>query len=536
MIYKKGSKLLTSNYRGINIINTITKVYDHILSSRLNEWFKPYQEQAGSQKGRSCAEHIMTLRLLCDLARRKKRKLYVCFVDFSTAYDCIPRSKMFSILRRLGCGAVMVAALVAMYAVTQSVIGTAVVSASIGLKQGSPTSVILFVIFINDLIHLIKSSCGIDGFLGWLHLLVLMDDTVLLSTTRHGMHAKLDLLHQYCHSHKTKVNSKKTKFFVINDVIEDRESFVFELFTVAWCDRYIYLGSPFTSDGKPSSAIKEHASSKTSQALKFVSFVQQNNDVPFYVKLRVFHACIMSSLLYGCETWLQGDLRPVTKLYNTCIKALLGVRNTTCNDLCYMELGLPPLKALVTSKQRAFVKAMWRRREHLDDDPWTHAMNLARQARTATSRHLEDLLIRDTDDVGEASANLRDIIVNAAGSRRAKYATLNPTLSVHSVYTKRCSTSSEERHRLSFTRFRVSAHSLAIETGRWNRGGRGRLPIEDRLCACGEVQDELHVVEACPLTEHIRQQFRFQSYRQLIEEDGAYPVLEIISKVLEIYV
>ena len=42
---------------------------------------------------------------------------------------------MFSILRRLGCGAVMVAALVAMYAVTQSIIGTAVVTASIGLKQ-----------------------------------------------------------------------------------------------------------------------------------------------------------------------------------------------------------------------------------------------------------------------------------------------------------------------------------------------------------------------------------------------------------------
>ena len=37
MIYKKGNKLQASNYRGINIINSIYKVYDHILYNRLNE-------------------------------------------------------------------------------------------------------------------------------------------------------------------------------------------------------------------------------------------------------------------------------------------------------------------------------------------------------------------------------------------------------------------------------------------------------------------------------------------------------------------
>ena len=92
----------------------------------------------------------------------------------------------------------MLAALMAFYAVTHSVIGTALVTATAGLKQGAPTSVILFIIFINDYIKLVKDTCGVDGFLSWLHLLVLMDDTVLLSTTRRGMLAKLQLLNQYC--------------------------------------------------------------------------------------------------------------------------------------------------------------------------------------------------------------------------------------------------------------------------------------------------------------------------------------------------
>ncbi|KAK7074213.1 hypothetical protein SK128_018360, partial [Halocaridina rubra] len=50
-----------------------------------------------------------------------------------------------------------------------------------------------------------------------------------------------------------------------------------------------------------------------------------------------------------------------------------------------------------------------------------------------------------------------------------------------------------ELHRLSFTRFRVCGHSLVCETGRWNRRGRGRLLPEERLCMCGDVQNERHL-------------------------------------------
>ena len=116
-----------------------------VLSARLSQWFVPYREQAGSQAGRGSIEHIVTLRLLMDVARRKKKKLFITFVDFSKAYDCVPRYKLFMKLKQLGCGATMLMALVAMYQYTNSVIGTALIAATIGVRQGSPTSCILFV-------------------------------------------------------------------------------------------------------------------------------------------------------------------------------------------------------------------------------------------------------------------------------------------------------------------------------------------------------------------------------------------------------
>lgn len=82
------------------------------------------------------------------------------------------------------------------------------------------------------------------------------------------------------------------------------------------------------------------------------------------------------------------------------------------------------------------------------------------------------------------------------------YKEINPHFTVHDIYKQKHVIN--EFHRISFTHFRVCGHSLAIETGRWNRRGRGRLPVVERLCKCELVQTERHVVEVCPLTAHLR--------------------------------
>lgn len=75
----------------------------------------------------------------------------------------------------------------------------------------------------------------------------------------------------------------------------------------------VYLGSPFTADGSVSSSVRAHADAKMPHVIKFVSFLNKNNDIPFRVKKRVFEACLVSTILYGCESWLNADLRPIKK-------------------------------------------------------------------------------------------------------------------------------------------------------------------------------------------------------------------------------
>ncbi len=139
------------------------------------------------------------------------------------------------------------------------------VAAIIGVRQGSPSSCVLFIIYVNEVIALIKNF----WFLTRLHILMLMNDTVLFSTTRHDIEYKLRLLKEYCQDYGMFVNNKKTKFFALNCSPEERRSFTVGGMVVDWCESYMYLGSIFTCDGSVSSAVANHARCKTAHVLKF---------------------------------------------------------------------------------------------------------------------------------------------------------------------------------------------------------------------------------------------------------------------------
>ena len=69
-----------------------------------------------------------------------------------------------------------------------------------------------------------------------------------------------------------------------------------------------------------------------------------------------------------------------------------------------------------------------------------------------------------------------------------------------------------KEHRSFLTKIRISAHSLNIETGRYNS-----IPREQRLCTfcLSLVEDEKHFILHCPKHQNIRNSYNtlFQSIR-----------------------
>ena len=212
------------------------------------------------------------------------------------------------------------------------------------------------------------------------------------------------------------------------------------------------------------------------------------------------------------------------------------MRLTTCNDMCYIESGYPPLSAIVKSKQRTFFAKMFNTRVDMSDDPLGFVLKLVLNSRYNTKKYLNSLINNiNVDDRQYESEQLKINLRRSETSRRIVYCnTINPNLNAHCIYVAKHNIF--EVHRIAFTRFRVSSHSLAVETCRWNRRGRGRLPMEERLCSCGLVQSEEHVVSTCPVSQHIRDNHGFTCIDDLMSGRFNNDVIcKIIHEILNLY-
>ena len=85
--------------------HTLAKLYSVVMEEELRDYMETLSlrapEQAGFTQAFSTIDHIFTLRYLIDQTKARKKKLYCCFVDFSKAFDTVPRERLFERLKSL---------------------------------------------------------------------------------------------------------------------------------------------------------------------------------------------------------------------------------------------------------------------------------------------------------------------------------------------------------------------------------------------------------------------------------------------------
>ena len=93
-------------------------------------------------------------------------------------------------------------------------------------------------------------------------------------------------------------------------------------------------------------------------------------------------------------------------------------------------------------------------------------------------------------------------VLRSDTTKRVAYKNMNPELNVHPLY----SCNLDEYKRIELTRLRLISHNLRIETQRWSR-----IEAENRLCNCGLMQNEEHVLCNCILTQFIRNKPKYNN-------------------------
>ena len=150
---KKGDLGDCNNWRGITLLSLTSKVFSRIVLSRLTAVLEKdlRPQQAGFHPGRSCSDHIFTLRQILEQSKEWNIPLYINFIDLEKAFDSIHQESLWKILRHYGVPAKLVRVIAMLYSDFKSQVIcdsdlTEAFNVSTGVKQGCIFSPFLFIL------------------------------------------------------------------------------------------------------------------------------------------------------------------------------------------------------------------------------------------------------------------------------------------------------------------------------------------------------------------------------------------------------
>ena len=127
------------------------------------------------------------------------------FVDFCKAFDTVYRNGLWFKLLQLGASSKMVNMLKVIYTDVKACVRSDNTLSDCfeclsGVKEGEPSSPLLFILFINDFYENLITRNNDYFTLNNIKLFLLLfaDDAVLFSYTKEGLQSLLDSLHSYC--------------------------------------------------------------------------------------------------------------------------------------------------------------------------------------------------------------------------------------------------------------------------------------------------------------------------------------------------
>uniref|UniRef100_A0ABM0MQP8 RNA-directed DNA polymerase from mobile element jockey-like n=1 Tax=Saccoglossus kowalevskii TaxID=10224 RepID=A0ABM0MQP8_SACKO len=360
--FKKGERADPGNYRGITLLNSLSKLFTSILKERhtkhINENNIIMKEQIGFMPKFRTADHIFVLKQLLSKYLKNKKRIFACFNDFKKAFYSIWHQGLLYKLRKNNISGKFYNIIESIYQNSLGCVKTKTgltpsFSVNRGIRQGDNLSPLLFNLYINDIKYHIESSQNNPPTLLTNQLSCLLyaaDDLLLLSESKHGLQNAIDSVGIYCKQWKLDVNASKSKIIIFNKSgkILSKNKFKINGQELENVTSYTYLGLKINSSGKLSKAQEDLEHRATKALFKMKQLLYSENNIPIKTHLKLFDSIIKPVLLYCSEVWasdcilqskdLHNNMLPMEKLHIKFCKYVLQVNCKASNLACLLEV------------------------------------------------------------------------------------------------------------------------------------------------------------------------------------------------------
>jgi len=151
---KSGDLSKLGNYRGIMLLEVLYKVVANIIKGRLTPIQEAMEQEShcGFRPGRGCTDASFSLRMAIEKRQEHGMETWVLLLDLVKAFDRVPRTLLWKVLRRFGVHEKVVKLLEALYDTVNVKFSVEevemVIESIIGVKQGDLLGPQLFIFHI----------------------------------------------------------------------------------------------------------------------------------------------------------------------------------------------------------------------------------------------------------------------------------------------------------------------------------------------------------------------------------------------------
>nr|KAG5704191.1 hypothetical protein BaRGS_009721 [Batillaria attramentaria] len=149
-----------------------------------------------------------------------------------------------------------------------------------------------------------------------------------------------------------KISSKKTKHMRMNN--RNNAAITVNGEALEEVEYFTYLGSKMTTDGDSEKEVRERIS-KASQAFASLKTVWRTRKISTKTKLRLFKSNVLSTLLYGAESWkmTKGISHKLEVFQNRCLRRILSIfwPNTISNSELHERTNTKPITLEVRARR-----------------------------------------------------------------------------------------------------------------------------------------------------------------------------------------